>query len=64
MTTLNLVPVSLKMLSDIVTSYQVLSHLVTLSPIFDRKAMSVITLNSIQRLLKMLLNLGSSYHVL
>ena len=36
----------------------------TLSPIFDRKAMSVTTLNSVPRLLKMLSNLASSYHVL
>ena len=36
----------------------------TLSPIFDRKIMSETTLNSGTRLLKMLLNLASSYHVL
>ena len=34
MTTLDLVPILLKMLSHIVTSYHVLSHLVTLYPPF------------------------------
>ena len=67
MTTLNLVPILLKMLSLLATSYHVLSHLITLyppSPIFDRKVMSMTTLNLVPMLLKMLSHLATSYHAL
>ena len=64
MTTLNLVPRFLKMLSHLATSYHILLDLITLSLIFDRKVMSMTTLNLAARLLKMLPHLATSYHTL
>ena len=58
MTTLNLVPMLLKLLSHRATSYH------TLSPIFYKKVMSMATLNIVPRLHKMLSHLATSYHVL
>ena len=57
-TTLNLVPTLLKLLSHLGTSYHFLS------PILDRKLIAVTTLNLVPRLFKKLSHLATSCHVL
>ena len=52
----------------VITSSHIFSHLITsyhiLSPILDRKLVSVTTLNLVPRLLGLLSHLPTSYHVL
>ena len=61
MTTLNLVPRLLELLSHLPTSY---TSYHILSPILHRKLIAVTTLNLVPRLLELLSHLPTSYHIL